>query len=104
MGKKTETRVLIVDDNSDNLYLLRNILENQDWEVSEAQNGQVALEMALAQPPDMIVSDILMPVMDGFTFCRKCKAEEKLKNIPFAFYTATYTEPKDEKFRPVYPA
>ncbi len=98
MGKKTETRVLIVDDNSDNLYLLRNILENQDWEVSEAQNGQVALEMALAQPPDMIVSDILMPVMDGFTFCRKCKAEEKLKNIPFAFYTATYTEPKDEKF------
>jgi transcriptional regulator with GAF, ATPase, and Fis domain/CheY-like chemotaxis protein len=98
MSKKAKLRALIADDNANNLYLLKNILESQDWEVYDAPNGQVALEMALANPPDMIVSDILMPVMDGFNFCRKCKDEEKLKNIPFAFYTATYTEPKDEKF------
>ncbi|MHB8137168.1 MAG: response regulator [Smithellaceae bacterium] len=93
-----KTKVLVVDDNSDNLYLLTTILEGQGWEVREAQNGKVALEMAKDQAPDLIVSDILMPVMDGYTLCRHCKSDEKLKNIPFVFYTATYTEPKDEKF------
>ena len=56
------------------------------------------LEKAHADPPDLIVSDILMPVMDGYTLCRQCKSDEHLKQIPFIFYTATYTEPKDEKF------
>ena len=56
------------------------------------------MEIARAHMPDLIVSDILMPVMDGYTLCQHCKADEKLKNIPFVFYTGTYTEPKDEKF------
>lgn len=64
----------------------------------EAENGKAALDIARAQRPDLIVSDILMPVMDGYSFCRECKKDETLCNIPFVFYTATYTEPKDEKF------
>lgn len=93
--KKT---VLIADDNSANLYLLKSILEAQGWLVLEAENGKAALDIARAQRPDLIVSDILMPVMDGYSFCRECKKDELLRDIPFVFYTATYTEPKDEKF------
>ncbi len=93
--KKT---VLIADDSSVNLYLLKSILETEGWLVREAENGKAALDIARAQRPDLIVSDILMPVMDGYSFCRECKKDETLCNIPFVFYTATYTEPKDEKF------
>jgi len=91
-------KILIVDDNSANLYLLQSLLEGEGFDVSSAKNGQEALDMAHADPPDLIVSDILMPVMDGYLFCRKCKEDEHLRQIPFVFYTATYTEPKDEKF------
>jgi PAS domain S-box-containing protein len=91
-------KVLIVDDNSTNLYMLKSILEEERLDVIAAENGKEALERALADPPDLIVSDILMPVMDGYTLCRQCKSDEHLKQIPFIFYTATYTEPKDEMF------
>ncbi len=93
--KKT---ILIADDNRVNLYFLKSILEAHGWLVREAENGKAALEMARASRPDLIVSDILMPVMDGYSFCRECKKDETLRNIPFVFYTATYTEAKDEKF------
>lgn len=90
--------ILIVDDNSANLYLLKNLLESEGMEVIGAQNGKEALEKAQAHPPDIIISDILMPVMDGYTFCREVKADKRLQDIPFIFYTATYTEKKDETF------
>jgi PAS domain S-box-containing protein len=91
-------RVLTVDDNSTNLYILKSLLEEEGLEVIAAENGKVALDKAHADPPDLIVSDILMPVMDGYTLCRQWKSDEHLKQIPFIFYTATYTEPKDEIF------
>ncbi len=91
-------KVLIVDDNDANLYLLKSLLEGEGIATIVAKNGQEALDRAQDDPPDLIVSDILMPVMDGYLFCRKCKADERLRRIPFVFYTATYTEPKDEKF------
>ncbi|MBN1381710.1 MAG: sigma 54-interacting transcriptional regulator [Deltaproteobacteria bacterium] len=90
--------VLIVDDNRDDLYFLKRLLEGEDWDVRTAENGEIALETAHAQPPDFIISDIQMPVMDGYTLCRQCKLDEKLKHIPFVFYTAVYTESRDEKF------
>ncbi|MFA5079278.1 MAG: PAS domain S-box protein, partial [Dehalococcoidia bacterium] len=60
--------------------------------------GREAIESALKNPPDIIVTDILMPVMDGFELCRQWRANETLSHIPFVFYTATYTDLKDEKF------
>jgi len=92
-------KVLIVDDDSFNLYLLENILKGYGgFEVILADNGEDALLKARLNPPDLIVSDILMPVMDGFALCRECKSDGALKDIPFVFYTATYTEAKDEAF------
>jgi len=89
--------ILIVDDHDDNLYFLRVLLEGRGYAVAQARNGSEAMDKALAGIPDMIISDILMPVMDGFTLCKKLKADERLKHIPFLFYTATYTDPRDEK-------
>ncbi len=92
------TTVLIVDDEPRNLYMLEVVLKGFGYEVVTAENGAEALKRAREREPDLIVTDILMPVMDGFTLCRQWKADERLRDIPFVFYTATYTEQKDEEF------
>lgn len=91
-------KILIADDNAQNLYLLETVLKSHGHEVISAKNGVEAITLALKNPPDMIVTDILMPEMDGFELCRRWKAHELLNHIPFVFYTATYTDLKDEKF------
>lgn len=91
-------KVLIVDDTKDNLDLLGALLSAHGYEVSKAINGKDALEQAYQSPPELIISDILMPVMDGFALCREWKQAPSLKDIPFIFYTATYTEQKDHDF------
>ncbi len=92
------TLILIVDDIEQNLYMLKVLLEGHGYDVETAVNGIDALEKAHAAPPDMIVSDILMPGMDGFTLCRQWKSDDQLSHIPFIFYTATYTTPQDKEF------
>ncbi|MGA9111659.1 MAG: HD domain-containing phosphohydrolase [Smithella sp.] len=91
-------KVLIADDNSANLYMLETMLKGYGLGVTLAENGKDALDKARLNPPDLIITDILMPVMDGYALCRQWKSDDKLKTIPLVFYTATYTEPKDEKF------
>jgi len=91
------TKLLIVDDNEQNLYMLQVLLEGHGYEAVLAKDGAEALEKARRDPPDAIIADILMPVMDGFTLCRQWKKDQQLKHIPFVFYTATYTDPKDEE-------
>lgn len=90
-------RILIVDDIEENLYLLRALLEGHGYAIEQACNGSEALVKALTVQPDMIITDILMPVIDGFTLCRIWKSDERLSWIPFIFYTATYTDPRDER-------
>jgi len=91
------TKILFVDDLEQNRYLLRTILTASGYEMLEASNGVEALDLARRERPDLILSDILMPQMDGFTLCRECKRDEDLRAIPFVFYTATYTDPRDEQ-------
>ncbi len=90
--------ILIVDDLQENRLLLRKIIESMDCNVQEAANGKEGLEIARLHKPDLIISDVLMPVIDGYRFCIEVKKDDKLKDIPFIFYTATYTDKKDEEF------
>ncbi len=94
----TTNRILIVDDKEENLYLLQALLQGHGYTVDEAHHGAEALEKARQNLPDLIVTDILMPVMDGFALCREWKKDERLKPIPFIFYTATYTDERDRRF------
>lgn len=91
------TRVLIVDDKEENVYYLQALLTGHGFEVETARHGAEALVKARQHPPELIVSDLLMPVMDGYTLLRHWKSDVRLKAIPFIVYTATYTEEQDER-------
>jgi|WetSurMetagenome_2_1015567.scaffolds.fasta_scaffold00558_7 PAS domain S-box-containing protein len=91
-------KILIADDKPENLYLLQSLLEMNGYKTISARNGAEALGVMKAEIPDLIITDILMPVMDGFVLCKECKKDKSLKDIPFFFYTATYTDSKDEEF------
>ena len=91
-------KILSVDDKAENLYMLEALLRGHGHEVDSASNGLDALRLAERGQYDLIVSDILMPRMDGFQLCRELKKDERLRRIPFVFYTATYTDSKDAAF------
>jgi signal transduction histidine kinase len=91
------TRALIVDDRPENRYLLRTLLKGRGYDVAEAEHGVAALAKARQQAPDIVVSDLLMPVMDGYTLLREWRGDAALARIPFIVYTSTYTESDDEK-------
>jgi PAS domain S-box-containing protein len=89
--------ILVVDDNEDSRIILKKNLESEGCKVEVAVNGEEALKVAKESPPGMIISDILMPVMDGFSLCREWKKDDQLREVPFVFYTATYTDSRDEE-------
>jgi PAS domain S-box-containing protein len=91
-------RILIVDDKEEARYFLKILLEKSAYAVETACDGEEALAIARKNPPDMIISDILMPVMDGFNLCREWRKDKRLCGLPFIFYTATYTDQHDEDF------
>jgi CheY-like chemotaxis protein len=93
----TKMKVLAVDDTKNDRLLLTRIILSAGYDVQSACNGVEALEKIELEKPDLIISDILMPEMDGFRLCRELKTNEGTKDIPILFYTATYTEYEDEK-------
>lgn len=81
-------KILIVDDTPYNLKVLSNLLIQKGHEVRQALNGQIALNAVEADPPDVILLDILMPDMSGYEVCERLKSSEKTANIPVIFLTA----------------
>ena len=89
--------ILIAEDNEELRSLLEATLEMDGYQVVSADDGAQALELARQAPPDLIISDIMMPNMDGFALCRELKKSALLKAIPLVFYTATYIDEQDKQ-------
>ena len=90
-------KVLIADDNATNRKLLRVVLEAEGAIVCEACDGVEALAMLKVEDVDIVISDVLMPNKDGYELCYELRKAEKLKAMPFIFYTNTYTSASSEK-------
>jgi len=85
---KSPDRLLIVDDVPDNLFLVRTILEEEGYEIITSSNGQDALKIIESEPPDLVLLDVMMPVMDGYEVTRRIRAMKDLPFIPILLITA----------------
>lgn len=81
-------RILIVDDNPQNVELLTALMQSEGYEVISASNGQEALARVATLPPDLLLLDIMMPGLDGFTVCQTLKADPATRLIPIVLITA----------------
>jgi two-component system, cell cycle response regulator len=88
MGSKRGARILIVDDHQDNVELLQARLDARGFRTETATNGQQALDSVAASPPDLILLDVMMPVVDGIEVARRLKADPSLPFIPIIMQTA----------------
>ncbi len=96
MSKKTEApvRVLIAEDSATQAERLAHILGEQGFEVDIAANGRLALEMVRRRRPDLIISDVIMPEMDGYELCSRIKQDREFGDIPVILVT-TLADPQD---------
>jgi CheY-like chemotaxis protein len=81
-------RILVVDDDENILSLERTILEQKGFDVTAAAGGGEALKLLAGQVFDLVLLDVMMPEIDGFTVCRKIKEDPRLKDVPVIFLTA----------------
>lgn len=88
--------ILIIEDNEQNLYLVKYILEKNDYTVFSAMDGQSGIEMAVKLKPDLILLDIQLPVMDGYTVARNLRQIKELAEIPIVAVTS-YAMPGDRE-------
>jgi two-component system cell cycle response regulator DivK len=80
--------ILYIEDNSDSRTLIRRILEAEDFTVLEAGNAARALELIESQPPDLILMDINMPEVDGYTLTTRLKSRPDMRQVPIIALTA----------------
>jgi len=81
-------RILVVDDDENILSLERTILEQKGFDVTAAAGGAEALKLLSGEAFDLVLLDVMMPEIDGFTVCRKIKEDPRLKDVPVIFLTA----------------
>ena len=83
-----KAKILVVDDKPDNLSLLSTICQLEGYEVKQCDRGKLAIELAINNIPDLILLDISMPEMDGFTVCKLLKRNHTTQDIPIIFISA----------------
>ena len=83
-----DLKLLLVEDFEDTRLFMRLELEDQGFIVFEAENGQVAVDMAIREKPDVILMDLTLPLMDGFEATRLIRLDDGLKNVPIIAVTA----------------
>lgn len=86
--RNEDNTILVVDDNPDNLRLIAGILNEHNYKVRLAPNGERALATTRKEAPGLILLDIMMPVMDGFQVCRQLKQDKETAGIPVIFISA----------------
>ena len=92
-------RILVVEDQEDNRQIVRDLLTANDYEMTEAENGQEALAAVAKDRPDLILMDIQLPVMDGYEATRRIKADPSLSSIPVIAVTSYTLSGDEEKAR-----
>jgi CheY-like chemotaxis protein len=90
--------LLVVEDIPDILYLLEATLKFKGYRVVTARDGQEALEIIQKEHPAMVITDILMPKMDGFSLVHRLRINPETRRIPVVFLSATYVAPEDKSF------
>lgn len=85
-------RILVVDDDSDVAKLLSLLLTGEGFKVSQAQDGQEALDKARQEKPDLLILDVMLPKLDGYKVARMLKFDEKFSHIPIIMLTAKIQE------------
>ncbi len=81
--------VLVIDDQDDERAIQQAMLGHLGYAVREARDGEAGLQAAIADPPDLILLDIAMPRMDGFTVCRELRADARTRSVPVLLFTAS---------------
>jgi CheY-like chemotaxis protein len=90
--------LLVVEDVPNVLELLEVTLRFKGYPVVSARNGQEAMEKIAAERPALIITDILMPKMDGYALAHRLRSDPKTRDIPLIFLSATYLTPEDKEF------
>ncbi|HPI37948.1 MAG TPA: response regulator [Ignavibacteriaceae bacterium] len=91
-----KSKILIIEDNQQNMYMLTFLLESYNYKVFQAYNGLAGISVAKDIKPDIILLDIQLPEMDGYTVARKLKEDEQMKDIPIIAVTS-YAMPGDRE-------
>jgi two-component system cell cycle response regulator DivK len=92
-------RILVVEDQPDNRQIIRDMLAPTYYEITEAEDGQQALEAIAKQRPDLILMDIQLPIIDGYTATRKIKADPTMRSIPIIAVTSYALSGEEKKAR-----
>ena len=92
-------RILVVEDHADNRQIIRDMLAPTDYEITEVENGEEALAAIAKQRPDLILMDIQLPIMDGYSVTRKIKGDPALRSIPIIAVTSYALNGEERKAR-----